>query len=98
MTDVIFFMKRTLIYAVMSALALAIAAGAPARAADTARALKPVTLQLNWKHQFQFAGYYMAIEKGYYRAEGFDIRVVEVQDGRDCVRTAADAEHKAQAA
>jgi len=31
-----------------------------------------VTLQLNWKHQFQFAGYYAAIEHGYYREAGFD--------------------------
>jgi diguanylate cyclase (GGDEF)-like protein len=83
MTRVIFFMRKTAIWAAAIAVALA---GAPVRAADTARApLKPVTLQLNWKHQFQFAGYYMAIEKGYYRAEGFDVRVVEVQEGRDPV-------------
>ena len=25
---------------------------------------KKITLQLNWLHQFQFAGYYMAKEKG----------------------------------
>ncbi|MBL7225662.1 MAG: PAS domain S-box protein [Desulfobacteraceae bacterium] len=28
--------------------------------------LEPVTIQLKWKHQFQFAGYYAAIEKGFY--------------------------------
>jgi ABC-type nitrate/sulfonate/bicarbonate transport system substrate-binding protein len=28
--------------------------------------LKKVTLQLSWLDQFQFAGYYMAKEKGFY--------------------------------
>jgi diguanylate cyclase (GGDEF)-like protein/PAS domain S-box-containing protein len=46
-----------------------------------------VVLQLNWKHQFQFAGYYAAIEKGYYREAGFDVRLQEVQEGRDPIDT-----------
>jgi NitT/TauT family transport system substrate-binding protein len=29
-----------------------------------------VTLQLKWVHQAQFAGFYMAREKGYYADEG----------------------------
>ena len=32
-----------------------------------------VTLQLKWFHQFQFAGYYAAKEKGFYAAEGLDV-------------------------
>ncbi len=36
---------------------------------------EPVTLQLKWKHQFQFAGYYMALEKGYYTAAGLDVTI-----------------------
>ncbi|MDD2304438.1 MAG: ABC transporter substrate-binding protein [Prolixibacteraceae bacterium] len=32
-----------------------------------------VKLQLKWKHQFQFAGYYAAIEKGYYEEAGIHI-------------------------
>ena len=32
-----------------------------------------VSLQLKWSHQFQFAGYYAAIEKGFYREEGLDV-------------------------
>jgi len=39
--------------------------------------LEKVTLQLIWKHQFQFAGYYAAIEKGFYRQAGLDVKVVE---------------------
>ncbi len=43
-----------------------------------ANALTQVSLQLKWKHQFQFAGYYAAIEKGFYREHGLD---VEIRDG-----------------
>ncbi|MWV13150.1 diguanylate cyclase [Pseudomonas sp. R-28-1W-6] len=34
-------------------------------------------LQLRWLHQFQFAGYYMALEKGYYRDAGLDVEILE---------------------
>ena len=43
------------------------------------------TLQLKWKHQFQFAGYYAALEKGFYRDAGFDVTIREAQEGRDPV-------------
>ncbi|MEW8296048.1 MAG: EAL domain-containing protein [Candidatus Thiodiazotropha sp.] len=39
--------------------------------------LETVELQLKWKHQFQFAGYYAALEKGYYREAGLDVRIRE---------------------
>ncbi len=32
-----------------------------------------VSIQLKWQHGFQFAGYYAAIEKGYYRDVGLDV-------------------------
>ena len=48
-----------------------------------AAAGQPITLQLYWKHQFQFAGYYAAIERGFYRDAGFEITVREPQDGID---------------
>jgi two-component system cell cycle sensor histidine kinase/response regulator CckA len=35
--------------------------------------LQRVTLQLKWKHQFQFAGYYAAIAQGYYRQAGLEV-------------------------
>ena len=41
-------------------------------------ALETVTLQLKWSHAFQFAGYYAAVEKGYYREAGLDVRLREV--------------------
>lgn len=36
---------------------------------------KPVSLVLLWQHQAQFAGYYMALEKGIYRNEGLDVEI-----------------------
>ncbi|WP_341902865.1 ABC transporter substrate-binding protein [Polaromonas sp. YR568] len=38
---------------------------------------KAVTLQLKWYHQFQFAGYYAALNKGFYREEGLDVTLLE---------------------
>ena len=46
-------------------------------------AATPVTLQLKWTHNFQFAGYYAALEKGYYRDAGLDVRLKEAQPGLD---------------
>lgn len=37
--------------------------------------LEKVSLQLQWLDQFQFAGYYMAKEKGFYRDAGFDVDI-----------------------
>ena len=49
-------------------------------AALPAAALEDVTLQLKWKHQFQFAGYYAALEKGYYREAGLNVAILEPAD------------------
>jgi len=51
----------------------------------TEGALDSVTLQLKWKHQFQFAGYYAALDKGYYRAAGLEVRIVEPEAGQKSV-------------
>jgi NitT/TauT family transport system substrate-binding protein len=48
---------------------LAIASTGLARAAD------PLTLQLKWVAQAQFAGYYVAAAKGFYKAAGLDVRI-----------------------
>jgi signal transduction histidine kinase/ABC-type nitrate/sulfonate/bicarbonate transport system substrate-binding protein len=43
----------------------------------------PVVLQLKWLHQFQFAGYYAAVEQGYYREAGLAVTLREAVPGRD---------------
>lgn len=35
-----------------------------------------VTVQLKWFHQFQFAGFYAALDQGYYRDAGLDVRLI----------------------
>ena len=52
-------------------------------AALPAHALERVTLQLKHLHQFQFAGYYVASEKGFYRDAGLDVRILEGKDGNE---------------
>ena len=49
--------------------ALAVGLSAPAAAAEK------VTLQLKWVTQAQFAGYYVAKEKGFYDAAGLDVTI-----------------------
>ncbi len=38
--------------------------------------LTPVKLQLKWVPQAQFAGYYVAMEKGYFEKEGLDVTIM----------------------
>ena len=52
---------------------------------SAACALDAVNLQLKWKHQFQFAGYYAALEKGYYREAGLDVKLAEARPDSDVV-------------
>ncbi|GBF42988.1 NMT1/THI5-like protein [Leptospira ellinghausenii] len=40
-----------------------------------------IDLYLKWYHQFQFAGYYTALEKGYYRELGLDVSIHESKNG-----------------
>ena len=44
-------------------------------AAGSAQAADKVTLQLKWVTQAQFAGYYVAKDKGFYKEEGLDVTI-----------------------
>lgn len=39
--------------------------------------IETIKLQLQWKHQFEFAGFYAAKEKGFYKEVGLDVEFVE---------------------
>ncbi len=67
-------------------LSLALCALSTTTAGEKTRGLERVTLQLKWTHAFQFAGYYAALEKGYYRAAGLDVKIVEAAPGVDPIR------------
>ncbi|MCY4259803.1 MAG: ABC transporter substrate-binding protein [Rhodobacteraceae bacterium] len=60
-------MKRLL--GLLSTLTLLLGLGSAPQAADS------LTLQLKWVTQAQFAGYYVALDKGYYAEEGLDVTV-----------------------
>src|SRR5690606_16689812 len=55
-------------------------------AAEEPAPVIPVTLQLKWTHQFQFAGYYAAIEQGFYRNAGFEVTLRERTDNLDPIQ------------
>jgi class 3 adenylate cyclase/ABC-type nitrate/sulfonate/bicarbonate transport system substrate-binding protein len=56
---------------------------------SSAGALDQVSLQLKWKHQFQFAGYYAAIEEGFYRDNGLEVEIREGGPSVDASATVA---------
>jgi NitT/TauT family transport system substrate-binding protein len=59
----------------MKTTAVAFLAGAMSLAAFQAMAADKVTLQLKWVTQAQFAGYYVAKDKGFYEEEGLDVEI-----------------------
>ena len=59
-------MKKSLAFALGLVLGLSLTA---AQAADN------VTIQLKWVAQAQFAGYFVAKEKGFYRDAGLDVTI-----------------------
>lgn len=63
--------------AAVGALALAGCGGGSDDDSDASGDLTPVSLQLQWVAQAQFAGYYAAVDQGYYEDEGLDVDIVE---------------------
>ncbi len=49
-----------------------------------------IKVELQWKHQFEFAGFYAALEKGYYKEVGLDVELLErdlsVPFGEKCLK------------
>ena len=58
------------------ALVAALGIGACQPGAPASVALTKVKLQLSWVEQAQFAGYYVARDKGFYAAEGLDVEIL----------------------
>ena len=49
-----------------------------------------VTLQLDWFHQFQFAGYYIAKEKGFYSDNNLDVSIKELKNNINLAQNVLD--------
>jgi NitT/TauT family transport system substrate-binding protein len=67
--------KRWLVIAAVLAAAVAAVVGT-ATSSKAASKLTPVTIQLQWVPQAQFAGYYAAQDLGYYKAAGLDVKLL----------------------
>jgi NitT/TauT family transport system substrate-binding protein len=59
----------------MRHLMMCAAVAASVAAAPAARAADPVTIQLKWVTQAQFAGYYVAKDKGFYKEADLDVTI-----------------------
>ena len=52
-----------------------------------------ITLQLDWLNQFQFAGYYVAKEKGFYKEHNLDVQIKEFNYGVNLVEDVLNTEN-----
>jgi NitT/TauT family transport system substrate-binding protein len=77
--------------AAASALALSGCSSTPKPAAS-AGSLTPVTLQLQWVAQAQFAGYYAAVAQGFYKDEGLDVTIKEAGADTVPIKSVADGD------
>ena len=67
--------RRWVKWLVVAGALVALAVGAGASAAPQRAQADKVTLQLKWVPQAQFAGYYAALKKGYYKKAGLDVTI-----------------------
>jgi diguanylate cyclase (GGDEF)-like protein len=74
-------------YRLISSLARLLLAVLALLPTGTVWALETVTLQLKWTHAFQFAGYYAAQEKGFYREAGLNVHLQAAGPGIDPLET-----------
>ncbi|MBU9712019.1 ABC transporter substrate-binding protein [Evansella tamaricis] len=68
-------LSRLLVLLVVT-LSLLLSACGDEESSTSADEMIPVSLQLKWVPQAQFAGYYVALENGYYEEEGLDVTIV----------------------
>ena len=58
--------------------------------AATTTQLTRVSMHTGWLFQAQFAGFFVAQEKGYYKDAGLDVDLQEIKDGQDLNKEVAD--------
>lgn len=70
---------------ILSIVVLLFGVAFPSFAQNHGLSLEKVSLQLDWKYQFEFAGFIAAVEKGFYREAGLDVTLHEYEAGIDTV-------------
>jgi len=80
------------LFRLITGLVICLLAGiiAPPANADTPETLLKVRVQLKWFHQYQFAGFYAALEQGYFRRAGLDVELIEGNPEVDLARVVVD--------
>jgi NitT/TauT family transport system substrate-binding protein len=68
--------KRLLVVAALAALGATIGTASLASASGSSPKLTKVSIQLQWVPQAQFAGYFAALDLGYYKAAGLDVKLL----------------------
>jgi PAS domain S-box-containing protein len=56
------------------------------------KGLQDVTLSLKWTHQFQFAGFYIAKELGFYQQAGLNVTFLEAEPAIDPIQRVLDGQ------
>src|SRR5947208_12824685 len=74
--------------AAAAALLLAMVAGAPQNVAF-GQSLEKLTVRFTWKLKGEYAPLYVALEKGYYKAEGFDVQLAEGNGAQNVLKALA---------
>src|SRR5438128_6634056 len=79
--------------AAAAALLLAMVAGAPQNVAF-GQSLEKLTVRFTWKLKGEYAPLYVALEKGYYKAEGLDVQLAEGNGAQNVLKALASANEK----
>jgi NitT/TauT family transport system substrate-binding protein len=74
---------------VFSVLAVAAACAGQTRAAAGDDTLTPIKLRLNWQMKGEFTPFIVAVEEGFFRAEGLDVKVLEGSSATQALQSVA---------
>ena len=69
-----------------------LATGANATDSTSAKKLEPLSLRLNWKMKGEFTPFVVAAEKGFFAAEGLDVKVNEGSGATQALQTVASGQ------
>ena len=81
----IYMLRTTFTICAICAIFLTILLVLPPSGAAFPHDLEQVSLQLDWKYQFEYAGFIVAKEKGFYTTAGLDVALLEYQPKTDII-------------